>query len=710
MTDNWENVETDIPAFRVDFGVGSWDFGLRHDGPVPFKLELEEYIARLKTGLEADPSLNNLKITPWPLEKQTIFTQWNLRETDTGPAIFPDRSLLIHRIKFDLHIPRRYHKELTEPFPTRFKTENVRVHVHYHLYGAVCFVELIDADTSPDPFTAVVVGRRYLERWLNKASNEVVFDIVGPSPLHAEFLIEGYKTPNATDHAFECNIDYQGNKKVTFRCCTDQYQTATEACSALFYALGDELDLFYQAMRQETKSLKQWSALQLLSSSVIEGFEGFKINKWAQIHHTLTRGSKLTALRVSLVKFEQGNLEREHALNTAYRRVYRGGRITFLKSLIDDKLKDRDMFVTKQQVDLVEFMERRHSKSLEFLSGWQVPSEATFSRAFNNFAESALPSRLHEALIEKTMQGHLVGHVSRDSTAIKGREKPTPKPPAKPKRGRGRPRRGEHRPKQHRRLQRQPEMTLPQMLEDLPRACDVGVKRNAKGYQESWVGYKLHIDAADGAVPLSCILTSASLHDSQAAIPLATLTATRVTNLYDLMDSAYDAPEIRAHSESLGHVALIDVNPRNAARKLELKTETQAQRAAGHVYPEHLRYRERTTVERVNGRLKDEFGARQIRVRGHAKVLCHLMFGILALTVTQLLRLPKLTPTWCHPSIAGCTRSWQGSHGTALSVRRNGSRIVCGFWPTCNTGAVLAAYPAQKRYQIVAFLTSAARS
>ena len=282
-------------------------------------------------------------------------------------------------------------------------------------------------------------------------------------------------------------------------------------------------------------------------------------------------------------------------------------------------------------------------RPLRRLCGWsrlgQVPSEATFSRAFNNFAESALPSRLHEVLIEKTLQGHPVGHVSRDSTAIKGREKPTPKPPAKPKRGRGRPRRGEHRPKQHRRLQRQPQMTLPQMLEDLPRACDVGVKRNAKGYQESWVGYKLHIDAADGAVPLSCILTSASLHDSQAAIPLATLTATRVTNLYDLMDSAYDAPEIRAHSESLGHVALIDVNPRNAARKLELKTETQAQRAAGHVYPEHLRYRERTTVERVNGRLKDEFGARQIRVRGHAKVLCHLMFDILALTVTQLLRL-----------------------------------------------------------------------
>ena len=67
-------------------------------------------------------------------------------------------------------------------------------------------------------------------------------------------------------------------------------------------------------------------------------------------------------------------------------------------------------------------------------------------------------------------------------------------------------------------------MTLPEMLADLPYACDIGVKRDAKGYQTSWSGYKLHIDAADGAIPVSCLLTSASLHDSQVAIPLATLT------------------------------------------------------------------------------------------------------------------------------------------------------------------------------------------
>ena len=101
-------------------------------------------------------------------------------------------------------------------------------------------------------------------------------------------------------------------------------------------------------------------------------------------------------------------------------------------------------------------------RPLRRLCGWnsvrEVPSEATFSRAFAAFADSALPSRLHEALLEKTMQDHLVGHISRDSTAIEGREKPAPKPaqPPAPKRKRGRPRKGEQRPaKPPSRLQRQ---------------------------------------------------------------------------------------------------------------------------------------------------------------------------------------------------------------------------------------------------------------
>ncbi len=283
-------------------------------------------------------------------------------------------------------------------------------------------------------------------------------------------------------------------------------------------------------------------------------------------------------------------------------------------------------------------------KTLRRLCGWgragAVPSEATFSRAFAEFAASALPSRLHEALIERTHEDRLVGHISRDATAIEGREKALKVArPEMPKRRRGRPRKGEERPKDIRRLERQSAMSLPEMLADLPRHCAMGVKRNAKGYQTHWTGYKLHLDVADGSIPVSCLLTSASLHDSQAAIPLATMTAARVTNLYDVMDNAYDAPEIKAMSRALGHVPIIDVNPRTAGRKRQLAVEAKRRRRAGYRLAEDVRYNERSAVERVNGRLKDDFGGRFVRVRGHDKVMCHLMFGVLALTVDQLMRL-----------------------------------------------------------------------
>jgi hypothetical protein len=87
-------------------------------------------------------------------------------------------------------------------------------------------------------------------------------------------------------------------------------------------------------------------------------------------------------------------------------------------------------------------------------------------------------------------------------------------------------------------------MALADMLNDLPTACDVGTKKNSKGYKVSWIGYMLHIDVADGGIPLCAVLTSASTHDSQVAIPLAIISNERVTNLYDVMDSAYDVLQI----------------------------------------------------------------------------------------------------------------------------------------------------------------------
>ena len=278
------------------------------------------------------------------------------------------------------------------------------------------------------------------------------------------------------------------------------------------------------------------------------------------------------------------------------------------------------------------------------LCGWggpgSVPEAPMFSRVFAEFAATALPSRMHEALVVATHKGQLVEHISRDATAIEAREKAVKVEAPKPCRRKIKPHKGEPGWETVRRLERQGSMTLSEMLADLPRHCAVGAKRNAKGHKDYWVGYKLHLDIADGGIPVTALLTSASLNDSQAAIPLATMTARRVANCYDLMDASYDAPEIAAACRELGRVPIVPEQPRrDKKKKARMAAEATARRAINFVAPEDIRYRQRTTAERVNARLKDEFGGRFVRVRGHAKVTCHLMFGILALTVDQLMRL-----------------------------------------------------------------------
>jgi hypothetical protein len=286
-------------------------------------------------------------------------------------------------------------------------------------------------------------------------------------------------------------------------------------------------------------------------------------------------------------------------------------------------------------------------KAFRRICGWEtrreVPSEATFSRAFAEFANGQLPDHLHEALVKRSLGERVVGCVARDATEIEAREKPVkkddPPPQAAPPRKRGRPRKGEERPKDLTRIERQTSQNLQDMLDELPAICNIGCKTNSKGHTETWHGYKLHIDVANGQIPVSCILTSASVHDSQVAIPLMTLTGQRITYLYEVMDSAYAARTIVEHGRSLGHVPVVDPNFRTHP---DLKAEARAEiarRAFIHMPdPGHLIYNFRTMAERINARLKDEFGGRYVRVRGAVKVKCHLMFGMLALTVDQIYR------------------------------------------------------------------------
>jgi hypothetical protein len=204
---------------------------------------------------------------------------------------------------------------------------------------------------------------------------------------------------------------------------------------------------------------------------------------------------------------------------------------------------------------------------LGFESNRPLPSEATFSRAFAEFARLGLPAKAHEALIRLHLGASVIGHIARDATAICARERAqysaaetaarnaakaakaakadkVPKVPGR----RGRPAAGSAKTDNaapRSRIPAQLLQTAQEALADLPQLCNKGKKRNAQGHLNTWVGYKLHLDVACCGVPISAALTSASVYDNQVSVPLARLSAQRVTSLYTLMDAAYDSEPLR---------------------------------------------------------------------------------------------------------------------------------------------------------------------
>jgi transposase len=293
-------------------------------------------------------------------------------------------------------------------------------------------------------------------------------------------------------------------------------------------------------------------------------------------------------------------------------------------------------------------------KTLRMLCGWRyhthLPSESKFSRVFDEFSQQRIASRAQDVFIEKYLSEVLFFYGSTDSTAIELREKPAKKEKSKekekPKRKRGRPKRGEIvPPKEPTILQQQEKIhTTEEMLSLIPTQCDVGIKQNAKGNRYKWIGGKLHMTVVDGDIPVTAIYSSASVHDSSLALPMIKETSAKVNYLYDLQDAAYDSSIIKEFSINNNHRPIIDINPKNSKvlkEQIALNKSEKEILQSFSLYNDwdEKCYNQRSSVERVNAYLKDNYGCNKIYYKGATKVASVLAFGVLSVCIHQSLKI-----------------------------------------------------------------------
>jgi transposase len=302
-----------------------------------------------------------------------------------------------------------------------------------------------------------------------------------------------------------------------------------------------------------------------------------------------------------------------------------------------------------------DLIDRLHiDRTLRVLCGWRykrdIPSEATFSRAFRDLSQLGIAQKTHEQFVKEYLSEKTFFYNAVDATKIPLREKPVKveKEKLKPKK-RGRPKKGETRePIKPKILEQQKDMqTIEEMLSLVSTDCGVGIKQNSKGNREVWIGGKLHISVIDGDIPITAFYSGANVHDSSVALPLIQETSRRVSYFFDLEDAGYDADIIREFSLKLGHRPIIDINPKNSQilrDKIQLAKDEKVKFEFFGLTPsvdmkDSIHYNQRSMVERVNKYLKDDFGCDKIYYQGATKVASVLAFGLLSICIHQSLQL-----------------------------------------------------------------------
>ena len=300
-----------------------------------------------------------------------------------------------------------------------------------------------------------------------------------------------------------------------------------------------------------------------------------------------------------------------------------------------------------------DLIDRLHiDRTLRIICGWRyvkkIPSEATFSRAFDEISTLQIAQKTHEKFVQEYLSEKTFFYNATDATKIPLREKAVKKDKKEPKIKHkvGRPKKGEIRePIKPKILEQQKDMqTVDEMLSFVSTDCGVGIKQNSKGNREVWIGGKLHISVVDGDIPITAFYSGANVHDSSVALPLIQETSKRVNYLYDLQDAGYDADIIREFSLKYNHKPIIDINPKNSK---ELKTKIELidrekkifKKLNQHLSCDEQHYNQRSMVERVNKYLKDDFGCDKIYYQGATKVASVLAFGILSICIHQSLKL-----------------------------------------------------------------------
>jgi transposase len=161
------------------------------------------------------------------------------------------------------------------------------------------------------------------------------------------------------------------------------------------------------------------------------------------------------------------------------------------------------------------------------------------------------------------------------------------------------------------------------------------VGRNGKTYE---LGYKLHIAAdAKSELPLAVIAAPANDNEKKHAPALFSkaLKATERRTKTVVADSQYSSRKLREHLSAQGVKAVIPY-PANQGREQKMLLRVDKYFRTHGPVCERQTYNQRSAIERVNSRLKEQLCLERHRTRGLERITIHALLCIIAMLLNAL--------------------------------------------------------------------------
>lgn len=271
---------TDSILTATAFGVGCLAFEYKDRRS---RFTLEDWARDVQESLNSLPSVKNVSIAIPPVvdEKITLVAMNRDEVEDTPNKRWFDPEPVGTKISFDIQVPYRFHKKYALGRPTDSVGEEFRVDLEYGYDAPVAIVTCLADSASQDDSqgsTAVVLVRKFLADQLNNSAALSKLSVVGPSPFHADFLLQPGDAWGAPFIWEE--VSREGYAHLVIEYSTELFLNATDAMSTLQRYLVQEFSVFYETVRRNYARMHKEYELFDLTSDLIQSSTAKGLRAW----------------------------------------------------------------------------------------------------------------------------------------------------------------------------------------------------------------------------------------------------------------------------------------------------------------------------------------------------------------------------------------------------------------------------------------------